>query len=124
VSRLLAHIEATYAQRWQQVLLANLTWIEYTLYFTYAEAMGLLETYHGLGDCDSVMNFSHSLWWGPDVYRDRRHIDSWAVDKVFSPASRGCCVVVQSHIGYDIEDIRRRISRFVPSAATVQPDAS
>ena len=124
VSELLGHLEATSGRPWQQVLLGNLGWTEYTLYFTYAEATGSLRTFHEVGDCDSVTNFSHSLFWGPDAYRDRRTLGAWAVDQVFSPASRGCCVVVQSHVGYDIDDIRRRIDRFVPSSTTVWPDAS
>lgn len=124
VSELLGHLEATNGRPWQEVLLGDLAWTEYTLYFTYAEATGSLQKFHEVGDCNSVMNFSHSLWWGPDAYRDRRTLGAWAVDQVFSPASRGCCVVVQSHVGYDIDDIRRRIDRFVPSSIEISPDAS
>ena len=72
VNELLGHLEATSGRSWQQVLLGNLGWTEYTLYFTYAEATGSLRKFHEVGDCDSVTNFSHSLLWGPDAYRDRR----------------------------------------------------
>jgi Family of unknown function (DUF6492) len=117
VNKLLAHLDATWGRPWQQFLIENLDWTEYSLYFTYAEATGALEQFHKVGDCDSVMNFSRSLWWGPDAYQDRRALGSWAVDRVFSPASRGCCVVVQSYVGYDAADIRRQIDPFVPSAS-------
>jgi hypothetical protein len=124
VSKLLAHLDATWGQPWQQFLIENPDWTEYSLYFTYAEATGLLEQFHEVGDCDSVMNFSRSLWWGPEAYRDRRTLGAWAVDQVFSPASRGCCVVVQSYVGYDPADIRRRIDQFVPPASGQTHDAT
>jgi hypothetical protein len=118
VGRLLSHLEATWAHPWSQVLLENLDWTEYTLYFTYAEATDSLEKCHEVGDCDAVMNFSRSLWWGPDAYRDRRTLGTWEVDQVFSPASPGCCVVIQSYVGHNAADIRCRIDRFVPRATT------
>jgi Family of unknown function (DUF6492) len=124
VRELLAHVEAIHNLPWREALLTNPGWTEYTLYFTYAEATGSLEKFHEVGDCDAVMNFSQSLWWGPDVYRDRRTLDAWTVDEVFSPASRGSCVVVQSHIGYDPNEIRRRIERFIPQTAAAWSDAS
>jgi Family of unknown function (DUF6492) len=123
-SKLVAHLDATWGQPWRQSLVDNLDWTEYSLYFTYAEATGLLEQFHEVGDCDAVMNFSRSLWWGPDAYRDRRTVDAWAVDQAFSPASRGCCVVVQSYVGYDPADIRRRIDQFVPPASGQMHDAT
>jgi hypothetical protein len=118
VISLLSHLEATWTKPWSQVLIGNLDWTEYTLYFTYAEATGSLEEFHEVGDCDAVMNFSRSLWWGPDAYRDRRTLGTWEVDQVFSPASPGCCVVIQSYVGHDAADIRRRIDQFVPRATT------
>jgi Family of unknown function (DUF6492) len=122
VGNLLAHLEAISGRPWQQVLIENLDWTEYTLYFAYAEASGLLEKFHEVGDCDAVLNLSRSLWWGPDAYRDRRTLDTWAVDQVFSPTSRGCCVVVQSYVGYDVADIRRRIGEFVPRTIAIRPE--
>ena len=61
VSELLGHLEATSGRPWQQVLLGNLGWTEYTLYFTYAEATGSLQKFHEVGDCDSGDEFFAQL---------------------------------------------------------------
>lgn len=83
VSELLGHLEATSGRSWQQVLLGNLGWTEYTLYFTFAEATGSLRKFHEVGDCNSVTNFSHSLLWGPDAYRDRRTLAPGPLTRFF-----------------------------------------
>jgi len=113
VHNLLTHLEETWGRPWSQVLLDNLAWTEYALYFTYAEASGRLDKFHRAGDCDTVMNFSQSLWWGPDHYRDHRTLDSWPVNEVFASTAPGCCVVVQSYVGYDPAHVRMRVEPFI-----------
>jgi hypothetical protein len=106
VEKMAAHLAATSGRNWRQYLLQELPWTEQSLYFTFAEAAGLLDTYHIMGGFDSVLRMSESLWLPVESYLDRRNLTSWKI----TPASskEGVAVVVQSYLGYAIEDVRNK----------------
>lgn len=117
VRRLAAHIERVWRQPWQAALLRALPWTEYPLYFVYAEATGALDAFHVPGGPDSVSNLAQSLWLEARDYRDGRNLHTWPVDAVFDPRSPGFAVVVQSYLGLDPLDVRRRVGRFLEGPA-------
>lgn len=113
VRSLTGHIESVSGLPWQSALLRDPSWTDYALYFLYAEASGTFDKYHFRDGCDAVLNLSQSLWWSPDSYSDGRSIESWPVQLVFDPNSPGCSVVVQSYLGIDPIEVRKRVSPYV-----------
>jgi hypothetical protein len=107
VRGLLDHLEASSHTSWASHLLAQIPWTEFALYYTFAEATGAYATHHVDGGCDAVMRISDSLWCPPDDYRVPRALDNWIWSP--APAEDGVAVVVQSYLGYKIEDIRARV---------------
>ena len=110
------HIEHVWNQPWRQTLLRMLPWTEYALYFQYAEQSGLLEKYYHLGDMNTLLNLSDSLWRPAIDYRNPRNLANWDVDRVFSGINQGVAVVVQSYLGYSVTDVSRKIQRYINTA--------
>jgi hypothetical protein len=106
VEKLAAHLAAVSGRNWRQYLLQELPWTELSLYFTFAEASGLLDAYHVLGGFDSVLRMSDSLWLPAESYRDGRNLGSWKIGP--SAPDEGIAVVVQSYLGYAVEDVRNK----------------
>jgi len=107
VTTLLAHIEAKYQKSWAACLLTHRPWTEYSLYFTFAEATGLFDTYHARGSSNSVLRLSDSLWYPASDYRSPRGLDDWTWSNTTD--NTGVAVVVQSYLGYDIEAVRDKV---------------
>ena len=69
VEKLAAHLTAVSGRNWRQYLLKELPWTELSLYFTFAEASGLLDTY-----LTSWENFDYSYSVCPIAYGFRRNV--------------------------------------------------
>jgi hypothetical protein len=110
VARMAEHIAARYEKNWREALIEQLPWWEYPLYFTFAEATGALAEFYRIGGFDSVMRASDGLLWPPDCYRAPRTLQDWTLGPVDNPPE-GVAVVVQSHLGYSVEDVRRAAER-------------
>jgi|SRR5579863_3842243 len=107
VERLAAHLATISGRNWRQYLLEELPWTELSLYFTFAEASGLRDAYHTMGGFDSVLRMSDSLWLAEECYLDGRNLGSWVIGPPASDAA--VAVVVQSYLGYAVEDIRNKV---------------
>lgn len=113
VASLTQYLQRVWARPWQDVLLEQLPWTEYPLYFLYAEISGLLNRYHKLAGPDAVLSLSQSLWWPPERYQDRRCLDTWPVRQIFDPTSPGVAVAVQSYLNHDPILVRRTVGDFL-----------
>jgi len=111
VGRLLEHLESRHRAGWCTTLISNLDWTEYSLYFTFAEGRGLLDTFHVRGGFDSVLRMSDSLWYPASDYRTPRSIDNWTWTA--APRRDGVSVVVQSYLGYEIDTVRKKVSHLL-----------
>lgn len=103
VEKLAVHLAAVSGRNWRQYLLQELPWTELSLYFTFAEASGLLGAYHIMGEFDSILRMSDSLWLPAESYRDGRNLGSWKIGT--SAPDEGVAVVVQSYLGYAVGDV-------------------
>jgi len=113
VQSLTSHIGESWNRPWRQVLLNQLPWTEYALYFEYAEHTGLLEKYYYRGDMDALLSLSDSLWQPYENYRIPRSLDNWNVDNAFSNQGQGIAVVVQSYLGYPVKDVRNKVDHYI-----------
>ena len=113
VQSLVENIEKTWNQPWRQVLLEQLPWTEYALYFEYAEHTGLLDQYYCGGDRDTLLCLTDSLWQPALDYRNPRSLVDWNVSRAFDAQSPGIAIVIQSYLGYPVDDIREKINRYI-----------
>jgi hypothetical protein len=106
VRALLSHLDQRNGQ-WDEWLIENIPWTEYSLYFTFAEGTDAFDRHHIRGDVDAVMRMTDSLWYGADAYRVPRDIETWT----WTAEQRrdGVAVVVQSYLGYDMTAVRRKL---------------
>jgi hypothetical protein len=117
VHGLTRHIENTWDQPWRQVLLQMLPWTEYALYFQYAEFAGLLEKYHYAGDMNSVLNLENSLWRPADDYRYPCQLADWDTSKAFDSKTGGVAIVVQSYLGYPVDEVADKVLPYIDQEA-------
>jgi hypothetical protein len=106
---LLSYIQNVHGHEWDIVLSSRSNWTEYPLYFLYAEENQLFDTYHRIGDCNSLLNLESSIWWLPERYRDNRTLSSWDVSNLASDKGPGYAIVVQSYLGYCPKLVRRKL---------------
>jgi hypothetical protein len=107
VRALLDHLELSGKTSWARYLLLHLPWTELSLYFTFAEATGAYANHHVDGGFDAVLAMSDSLWYPPADYRVPRALADWTWTRAATEC--GVAVVVQSYLGYKVEDIRARL---------------
>ena len=110
VRDLLWHLERR-GGRWDQWLIENTPWTEYSLYFTFAEGTGVLDRYHLRGDINAVLRLTDSLWYAAEAYRVPQSIGNWTWTA--DQRADGVTVVVQSYLGYEVAAIRRKLSELL-----------
>jgi hypothetical protein len=92
--------------KWDEWLVRNIPWTEYSLYFTFAEGTQSFEQHHIQGDVNAVMRLTDSLWYQEEAYRVPHTIKNWTW--AAKPRRDGVAVVVQSYLGYDVATVRDR----------------
>ena len=113
VQNLATNVENNWNQPWRQVFLNQLPWTEYALYFAYAEHTGLLDQYYCRGDKDTLLCLTDSLWQPALDYRIPRSLVDWNVSRAFDAQSPGIAIVIQSYLGYPVDDVREKINRYI-----------
>jgi hypothetical protein len=113
VAAMSEHLAQRYKKSWHDALLSLLPWTEYPLYFTFAEAKGLLSQYHILGQFDSVLRMTDSLWHPPKHYKDKRCLDRWSVADPPRDPEEGIAIAVQSYLGYSGQAVRDKLGKLL-----------
>jgi hypothetical protein len=117
-ARLSRHIEDTWQKPWRSALLGKLPWTEYSLYFLYAEANGLLEQNHAVRQGDCVLRLRQSLWQPEDKYLSPRNLANLDLASVFDAQAEGVAIVIQSYLGYPVRDIAAVLKPYVGNCLT------
>jgi hypothetical protein len=112
VASMTEHLSRRHGQNWREVLISQLPWTEYGLYFTFAEATGALDKFHRIGGLDSVLRVTDSVLWPSDYYKEPRTLENWTLGSLESPPE-GIAVGVQSHLGYGPAAVRAAAGRLL-----------
>ncbi|MGB5136646.1 MAG: DUF6492 family protein [Prochlorococcaceae cyanobacterium] len=111
VAAMASHLEHTWHNEWQRVLIDNLPWTEFNLYGVFAEASAMLDKHHIIGGLDTVLRLSKSLWRQASDYREPMDLDRWDVEAAFAADAQGIAIVVQSYLGYTADAVMEKASR-------------
>jgi hypothetical protein len=113
VCSLTKEIERVYGTPWREVLISNLPWTEYGLYFVYAEKSNMLTESHILGNRNSIVRNDDSLFAPANDYLDNRDLQSWNSREAFRGDKAGIVVVVQSYLGYPVRDLESKVMPYL-----------
>ena len=113
VRNLALHIQEKYELPWRDALLENLPWTEYALYFSFIEQQGALEDKYLPGGANTLLRLTDSLWQPEDDYITPRNLENWEVASVFARNDEGIAIVIQSYLGYPVDEIARKIAPFL-----------
>jgi len=105
VSHLAEYLEKQWKQPWRDVLLQQLPWNEYPVYFSFVEHEGMIDDFYRTGNINSVLNLESSLWLHQKAYQKKRNINNWENICKENKSKDGVAVVVQSYLGYPIEQV-------------------
>ena len=101
VRRLVDHLEETCGEAWSEMLIDRDDWVDYALYYTYANGMGLAESSHEFGP---LLGAGHSVW-------HPGQLEGWDVAGAFSGEHHFICV--QSNTNAPPSEILRRIEPYL-----------
>ncbi len=90
---------------WRLLLLSDLGWTEYSLYYSFLEGTGRFDEHHFRAEYPLYSLYS-SLWYEKNIAR-------WDPGPVFSGRDPGFFVVVQSNTGISPEAVRAKVGPFL-----------
>lgn len=97
---------------WRRYLLDQLPWTEYTLYFSYLEAVDLYDDYHFPGEAGADTIYGNSIWLPGQT------LDEWDAGAVFDQPVPYQFVVIQSnHPTITTADVWDKVDAYLGAAS-------
>jgi hypothetical protein len=103
VRRLLNHLDEWVGTAWRELLLERYDWVDYALYYSYANGLGLAESLHFPGP---LLGTGESVWHPSQVA-------SWDAKRAFSGTHRFVCL--QSNTDIAPDEIRAKTEPYLGS---------
>ena len=89
---------------WSSYLMRNTPWTEYSLYYTFLEAMDLFDKYHIRKGNDAIYDMCSSLWL-------KEQINTWEIENKFKRNSY--FLIIQSNTGYPVDEIWEKLRNYL-----------